>query len=100
MTSDIEAEAKQNAPSVPVYGTLQIHSISSLYMCTAALYWSFTYFIWFYSGLVVRVLDYRSRGPAFDSRALQKKVVGLEQGPLSLVSTTDELLDLKVAAPV
>jgi hypothetical protein len=49
MTSDIEAEAKQNAPSVPVYWTLQIHSISSLYMCTAALYWSFTHFIWFYS---------------------------------------------------
>jgi hypothetical protein len=51
-------------------------------------------------GLVVRVLDYRSRGPEFDSRALQKKVVGLERGPLSLVSTTEELLDRKVAAPV
>jgi hypothetical protein len=43
---------------------------------------------------VVRVLDYRSRGPGFDSRAL-KKVVGLERGPLSLVSTTEELLDGK-----
>jgi hypothetical protein len=51
-------------------------------------------------GLVVRVLDYRSRGPGLDSRALQKKVVGLERGPLSLVSTTEELLDRKVAAPV
>jgi hypothetical protein len=50
--------------------------------------------------LVVRVLDYRYRGPGFDSRALQKKVMGLEQGPLSLVSTTEELLDRKVAAPV
>jgi hypothetical protein len=30
----------------------------------------------------------------------KKKVVGLEQGPLSLVSTTEELLDRKVAAPV
>jgi hypothetical protein len=28
------------------------------------------------------------------------KVVGLERGPLSLVSTTEELLDRKVAAPV
>jgi hypothetical protein len=28
----------------------------------------------------------------------KKKVVGLEQGPLSLVSTTEELLDRKVAA--
>jgi hypothetical protein len=27
-------------------------------------------------------------------------VVGLEWGPLSLVSTTEELLDRKVAAPV
>jgi hypothetical protein len=28
------------------------------------------------------------------------KVVGLERGPLSLVSTTEELLDRNVAAPV
>jgi hypothetical protein len=32
--------------------------------------------------------------------ALTKNVVGLERGPLSLVSTTEELLDRKVAAPV
>jgi hypothetical protein len=32
--------------------------------------------------------------------ALQKKLVGLERGPLRLVSTTEELLDRKVAAPV
>jgi hypothetical protein len=30
----------------------------------------------------------------------EKKVVGLERDPLSLVSTTEELLDRKVAAPV
>jgi hypothetical protein len=30
----------------------------------------------------------------------EKKVVGLERGTLSLVSTTEELLDRKVAAPV
>jgi hypothetical protein len=30
----------------------------------------------------------------------KKKVVGLERGPLSLVSTTEELLDRKVAATV
>jgi hypothetical protein len=30
----------------------------------------------------------------------EKKVVGLERGPLNLVSTTEELLDTKVAAPV
>jgi hypothetical protein len=41
------------------------------------------------------------RSPGFDSRYYQeKKVVGLERGPLSLVSTTEELLDRKVAAPV
>jgi hypothetical protein len=30
----------------------------------------------------------------------KKTAVGLERGPLSLVSTTEELLDRKVAAPV
>jgi hypothetical protein len=40
------------------------------------------------SGLVVRVPGYRSRGPGFDSRRYQIfwEVVGLEWGPLSLVS--------------
>jgi hypothetical protein len=38
---------------------------------------------------------------AFDSRHYQKKkVVGLERGLLSLVSTTEKLLDRKVAAAV
>jgi hypothetical protein len=46
---------------------------------------------------MVRVPGYRSGGPEFDSRALQeKKVVGLKRGPLSLVSTTEELLGRKV----
>jgi hypothetical protein len=42
------------------------------------------------------------RRPGFDSRHYQKKkvVVGLERDPLSLVTTTEELLDRKVAAPV
>jgi hypothetical protein len=41
------------------------------------------------------------RKPGFDSRHYQKKkVVDLERGPLSLVSTTEELLNRKVAAPV
>jgi hypothetical protein len=30
----------------------------------------------------------------------EKKVVVLERGPLSLVSTTEEILERKVAAPV
>jgi hypothetical protein len=33
-------------------------------------------------------------------QALPKKIVALERGPLSLVSTTEELLDKKIAAPV
>jgi hypothetical protein len=41
------------------------------------------------------------RRPGFDSWHYQKKkLVGLERGPLSLVSTIEELLDRKVAAPV
>jgi hypothetical protein len=62
-------------------------------------------------GLVVRVLGYRSGGPGsipgttrFSGGEKRKKkgkqVVGLERGALSLVSTTEELLDRKVAAPV
>jgi hypothetical protein len=42
----------------------------------------------------------QNRRPWFDSRHYQKKkVVGLERGPLNLVSTTEELFDRKVAAP-
>jgi hypothetical protein len=51
-------------------------------------------------GLVVRVLGYRSGGPGLIPGTTKKKVVGLEWGPLSLVSTTEELLDRKVAAPI
>jgi hypothetical protein len=51
-------------------------------------------------GLVVRVLSYGSGGPGSIPGSTKKTVVGLELGPLSLVSTTEELLDRKVAAPV
>jgi hypothetical protein len=45
-------------------------------------------------GLVVRVLGYRSGGPgSIPDTTKKKKVVGLERGALSLVSTTEELLD-------
>jgi hypothetical protein len=50
--------------------------------------------------LVVRVLGYRSGGPGSIPGATRKKIVGLEQGPLSLVSTTEKVLVRKVAAPV
>jgi hypothetical protein len=51
-------------------------------------------------GLVVRVLDYRFGGPGSIPGTTEKKVMGLERGPLSLKSTTEELLDKKVAALV
>jgi hypothetical protein len=52
-------------------------------------------------GLVIRVLGYRSGGPgSIPGTTRIKKVVGLERGPLSLVSTAEELLDRKVATPV
>ena len=46
-------------------------------------------------GLVVRVSGYRYRGTGFDSRRNQIfwVVVGLERGPLSLVRSTEELLE-------
>jgi hypothetical protein len=45
-------------------------------------------------GLVVRVRGYRSRGPWLDSLRYHifGQVVSLERGPLSLVSTIEELL--------
>jgi hypothetical protein len=52
-------------------------------------------------GLVVRVLGYRSGGPGLIPGTTRKKeVVGLEQGPLSVMSTIEELLDRKAAAAV
>jgi hypothetical protein len=51
-------------------------------------------------GLVVIVLGYRSGGPGSIPGTIRKNIVGLERGPHSLVSTTEELLDRKVAAPV
>jgi hypothetical protein len=48
-------------------------------------------------GLVVRVPHYKSRGSVFDYRVYQIfwEVVGLERGPLSLVSTIEVLLERK-----
>jgi hypothetical protein len=48
---------------------------------------------------VIRAPGYWSRGPGFDSRRYQIfwEVVGLEQGPLILVSTTEELLGRNIS---
>jgi hypothetical protein len=46
------------------------------------------------------VVGYRSGGPGSIPGTTKKKLLGLERGPLSLVTTTEELLDRKVAAPV
>jgi hypothetical protein len=51
--------------------------------------------------LVVRVLGYRSGGPgSIPGTTKKKREMGLERGPHSLVSTTEELLDRKVEAAV
>jgi hypothetical protein len=52
--------------------------------------------------LEFRVLSYRPRGPGFDSRLYQIfcVAVGLERDPHSPVRITEEILELKVAAPV
>jgi hypothetical protein len=57
---------------------------------------------------VVRVFGYRFGGPGsipgttkFSGKKKKgKQVVGLDRGLISLVSTTEELLDKKVAVPV
>jgi hypothetical protein len=52
-------------------------------------------------GLVVRVPGYRFGGPgSIPGTKRKKNVVLLERGPLRLASTTEELLDRKVAAVV
>jgi hypothetical protein len=53
------------------------------------------------SDVACELLNYRSGGPdSIPATARKKKVVGLERGPHSLVSTTEELLDRKIADPV
>jgi hypothetical protein len=48
-------------------------------------------------GLAVRVSGYKSRGPGSIPSATRcsEKVISLEQGPLSLMSTIKELLERK-----
>jgi hypothetical protein len=52
---------------------------------------------WRFCGLVVTVPGYRFRGSRFDSRPNQLfwEVMGLERGPLGLVSTIEERLEEK-----
>jgi hypothetical protein len=49
---------------------------------------------------VVRVLGYRSGGSGSIPGTTRKNIMVLEQGALGLVSTTEELLDRKVAVSV
>jgi hypothetical protein len=58
--------------------------------------WRVTAYVVYWSEFLATDPEARVRFSALP----EKKVVGLEQGPLSLVSTTEELLDRKVAAPV
>jgi hypothetical protein len=45
-------------------------------------------------------IGYRYGGPGSILSTTRKKLVGLERGPLSLLSTAEEILDRKEAAPV
>jgi hypothetical protein len=57
------------------------------------------YIIYYYylCGLVVRVPDYKPRGPGFDPQRYHifLEIVGLERGSLSLVRRIEELLARK-----
>jgi hypothetical protein len=80
--------------SVHIYNWYDMHKITDLIIIINVLLssplWSSGQSSW---------LQIRRAG--FDSRHYQKKnVVGLERGPLSLMGTTEELLDRKVAATV
>jgi hypothetical protein len=79
--------------------------ITEMYCAYCEVQTEFRYVMWKkvdrLCGLVVRVLGYRSGGPgSIPGTTRKEKVVGLKRGLLSLVSTTEELLDRKLAAPV
>jgi hypothetical protein len=98
--------------SFPEVNILEINSrqympVTKLSVNMLCIYWEFALWIIILftfddrlCDLVVRVLGYRSGDPGSIPGTTRKKVVGLERGPLGLVSTTEELLDRKVAAPV
>jgi hypothetical protein len=86
---------------------LNLYSYDSINCCCFGYFWHEVKYKWLSTninrlcGLVVRVLGYGSGGPgSIPGTTIKEKAVGLERGPLSLVSTTEELLDRKVAAPV
>jgi hypothetical protein len=67
------------------------------------LYYIPVCFIIYFSRLISQWSEFLATDPEARVRfpALpDKKVVGLERGPLSLVSITEEILDRKVAAPI
>jgi hypothetical protein len=64
-----------------------------LFLCFVDLLWDRL------CGLMVRVPSYRSRNQRFDSRRYHffGEAVGLERGPLSLVSISEELFEWKIS---
>jgi hypothetical protein len=75
----------------------EIYSIETLDNSSGTIldyYFCYYYYYDRLCGLVVRVLGYRSGGPVSIPGTTRKKSSG------SLVSTTEELFDRKVAAPV
>jgi hypothetical protein len=99
--------SNQCARLVPVTGSWTNHLISELQSEPSTKHHELVYlafslslsFIYILS-VTASVLGYRSGGPGSIPGTTRKKVVGLERGPLSLVSITEELLGRKVAATV
>jgi hypothetical protein len=73
----------------------KFYKMCSLLIPAVALWPGWLYTIW-WSEFLATDPEARVRFPALP----EKKVVSLERGSLSHVSTTEELLDRKVAAPV
>jgi hypothetical protein len=73
------------------------HSTGDM-VCLASIYLRFSALAIFLTA--VPEVERKKKKKKKKKRERGKQVVGLERGPLSLVSTTEELLDKKVAAPV
>jgi hypothetical protein len=86
------------------HSSCEISSLMREWVCFLCI--GFAFFKRIYStcdhlcGLAVRFLGYRSGGPGSIPGTTRKKIVGLERGLRSLVSTTEVLFDRKVAPPV
>jgi hypothetical protein len=104
---DFPGEFSDRRPMSSSFSSVKIRFIFyRLYVSSDAVSSKLSSLIWKFYLRTVRVLGYRSGGPGSIpgttrfSGGGEKQVVGLERGPFSLVSTTEELLGRKLAASV